>query len=135
MARALADAEETMSTLRRTASGADDARTAMLVLQEVTYAHLEHEESITEPLFVEHREDEVLKEMGRRHGRAFSPLAAGRFLAWVLDGATDDERRAITDNVPGPVVALLGGVLGAPYRWRVAPTWHASVGSAPDPEP
>ncbi len=124
MAAALAEASAAMTNLGRSATGGAEARAAMHRLQDVMVGHMEHEESITEPVYVDHRESDAVKEMGRRFGRAQSPLASGTFLAWVLDGATDEERRGIADNVPGPVITLVGGLLGAPYRWRVAPTWQ-----------
>lgn len=124
MDASLTDAAAAMTAFGRCAEGADDARTAMLRLQELMVGHMEHEESITEPVYVRQRDSDAVKEMGRKFSRAQSPFASGTFLAWVLDGATDEERRGIADNVPGPVITLVGGLLGAPYRWRVAPAWH-----------
>jgi hypothetical protein len=59
-------------------------------------------------------------------GKAFakvSPARGGRFFAWVLDGASPEERAAVTGTVPGPVLKILTGLFGRGYRKSVAPVW------------
>jgi hypothetical protein len=61
-------------------------------------------------------------------GKAFAkvgPVKGGQFFAWLLDGATPDERAAVTHEVPGPVLALISGVFGRGYRKNVAPVWQS----------
>ena len=41
--------------------------------------------------------------MGRAFGKV-GPAKGGRFFAWVLDGASPDERAAVPHEVPGPVL-------------------------------
>ena len=60
--------------------------------------------------------------MGREFGKR-SPVFAGRFFAWVTDGATAEERAAM--EVPAPVFAVLNGVWGRGYRKDVAPVWRS----------
>jgi len=45
-------------------------------------------------------------------------------LAWVLDGASPEERAAVSGEVPGPVLAVLTTVFGRGYRKQVAPVWR-----------
>jgi hypothetical protein len=46
----------------------------------------------------------------------------------VEDGATPDEKAALRQSVPGPVLAIIGAIFGRKYRKEVAPVW-ASTGS------
>lgn len=123
MAAALAEADEQMTALVHSGTGADQALAAMVRLQDVTVAHLEHEEAETEPVLLAHADAPEIKEMSRRFSRV-SPARAGRFFAWLLDGATPEERAQVAATVPRPVLTILGGVFGLPYRRRVAPVWR-----------
>lgn len=124
MATALAAARTTMSDLARGAGQDDAARalTAMEQLREVTVAHLDHEEAELEPVYASKHDTPEIKQMGRAFGKV-SPSVGGQFFAWVLDGATPDERAAVTGNVPGPVLAVINGVFGRGYRKHIAPVW------------
>jgi hypothetical protein len=126
MAAALADARIAMSAFAASASrsDADAALGAIQKLREVTVAHLDHEEAEIEDLYIEKKDSPEMKAMGRAFGRV-SPARGGRFFAWVLDGASIDERAAVTEQVPGPVLSVIGGVFGRSYRKNVAPVWHA----------
>jgi hypothetical protein len=64
-----------------------------------------------------------MKEMGKKFSRRSGPATAGTFFAWMQDGATAEERSALADNVPRPVVAVIGGIFGRRYRREVAPVW------------
>jgi hemerythrin-like domain-containing protein len=125
MAADLAAARAAMETLRRTATrtDADAAAAAMETLQTTTVTHLDHEEQETEPALAQHEGDAAMKEMGRRFSRRVGPARAGIFFAWMQDGATPAERSALADNVPRPVLALIGGIFGRRYRKEVAPVW------------
>ncbi len=50
---------------------------------------------------------------------------AGTFFAWMEDGASPTEKAALRESVPGPVVAIIGGLFGRRYRKEVAPVWAA----------
>ncbi len=126
MAAALAEARTAMDTLTRTA-GADDAAAALAAvraLKAVTVAHLEHEEAELEAVYLAKRETPEIKAMGKAFGKV-SPARGGRFFAWVLDGASPAEREAVTRDVPGPVLTIIGGVFGRGYRKNVAPVWRS----------
>lgn len=126
MAEALATTRSAMASLRRSGTGTDAAaaRTAMENLQTVTTAHLDHEEQEIEPVYLAHAESPEMKAMGRQFGKV-SPAKGGRFFAWVMDGASAEEKAAITDSVPKPVLAIIGGIFGRGYRRDVAPVWRA----------
>jgi hypothetical protein len=53
------------------------------------------------------------------------PPAAGTFFAWLQDGPTSEELANLRRSVPGPVLAILGGVFGRTYRRTIAPVWRA----------
>jgi Hemerythrin HHE cation binding domain len=126
MATALADSRTAMATFAASASrsDADAALGAMQKLRDVTLAHLDHEEAEIEDVYLSKQDTPQMKAMGRAFGRV-SPVRGGRFFAWVLDGASIDEREAVTAQVPGPVLGIIGGVFGRSYRKNVAPAWHA----------
>src|SRR5262249_56722504 len=44
------------------------------------------------------------------------------------DGASSDERAGLRQNVPGPVVAIIGRVFGGTYRRTIAPAWRGGGG-------
>ena len=125
MAAALADARTAMAafTASATRSDADAALDAIRKLREVTVAHLDHEEAEIEDVYLAKKDTPEIKAMGRAFGRV-SPARGGRFFAWLLDGASVDERAAVTSEVPGPVLAVLGGVFGRSYRKDVSSVWH-----------
>jgi hypothetical protein len=63
--------------------------------------------------------------MAKQFSRRSGPATAGTFFAWMEDGATAEEKAALRAHIPGPVVAVLGGVLGRGYRKEVAPVWRS----------
>jgi hemerythrin-like domain-containing protein len=125
MAADLAATREAMATLRRTATRADAdvAAAALAQLQTTTVTHLDHEERETESVLAQHDGDPAVKEMGKRFSKRAGLPTAGTFFAWVQDGATPEEKAALKDSVPGPVLAVIGGVFGRRYRSEVAPVW------------
>jgi len=126
MAADLASARTAMATLSRTATrvDADAAAAAMEKLHVTTVTHLDHEERETEQALVQHDGDPAIKEMGKKFSRRTGPPRAGIFFAWVQDGATADERTALRESVPGPVLTILTGVFGRRYRKEIAPVWR-----------
>jgi hypothetical protein len=126
MAADLASTRGAMATLNRTATraDADAAAAAMEKLQATTVTHLDHEERETEPALVQHDGDPAIKEMGKKFSRRTGPPKAGIFFSWVQDGATPEERAALRESVPGPVLTILGGLFGRRYRKEIAPVWR-----------
>lgn len=125
MAAALRETRSAMGELAKRA-GAGEAETALAAvqrLQAVTVAHLEHEEAEIEPVYLANRDTPEIKAMGKAFGRV-SPARGGRFFAWVLDGASAEERAAVTKEVPGPVLTIIGGIFGRGYRKDVASVWR-----------
>lgn len=125
MAAALAGARTAIASLAQSpgAAEAGAALAALTTLQAVTVAHLAHEEAEIDPVYLAKRETPEMKAMGRAFGKV-SPARGGRFFAWVLDGASPEERAAITRDVPAPVLAIIGGIFGRGYRREVAPVWR-----------
>ena len=125
MAADLAATREAMATLVRTATrpDADVAAAALERLRTTTVTHFDHEEQETESALAQHEGDPAMKEMGKKFSRRSGPAPAGTFFAWMQDGATAEERSALADNVPRPVVAVIGGIFGRRYRREVAPVW------------
>jgi hemerythrin-like domain-containing protein len=125
LAEALASAGKSIAALRRSASATDAgaAREAMTTLKAVAVEHLDHEEGELEPIYIAKRDDPAIKAMNRQFGKV-SPRVAGTFLAWVTDGATREELAGIKKEVPGPVLAIIGGIFGRKYRREVAPIWQ-----------
>jgi hypothetical protein len=126
MAKELASSRAAMGKLAGSASraDADAAAEAVRKLDEVTTAHLDHEETLTEPALADNEGHAAIKEMGRKFSRRSGPAKAGNFFAWMDDGATPEERAALRESVPGPVLAIIGGIFGRTYRKEIAPTWR-----------
>ncbi len=114
---AMADlAREPMATQARKALAAfEDLRTT-------TVTHLDHEESEIEQVFLDNEDHPALVQMSRSLGR-ISPVRAGGFFTWLLDGASPDERAAISHTLPRPVLKTLTGLFGRSYRRDVAAVW------------
>jgi hemerythrin-like domain-containing protein len=128
MAAALRAAGEAMDALGRSGSAADaqTAAAAMATLEQATNTHLDHEERETEQLILGKRDDPAVKTMGKQFSRRASLPVAGVFFAWMDDGASPEERAALRQSVPGPVLAIIGGIFGRRYRKEVAPVWASS---------
>jgi len=126
MAADLASSRMAIKVLSRSASAEDAkaAHQAVEALQVSTNAHLEHEETEFEQFYLTHHDDPEMKAMGKEFAKV-SPSRGGRFFAWVSDGATPDEQRAITGNIPGPVLAIIDGIWGRGYRKNIAPVWRS----------
>jgi Hemerythrin HHE cation binding domain len=126
MAAALGQARAAVNALARSGSGSDAeaALAAVEHLKAVTVAHLDHEDAALEEVYLTKSDTPEVKAMGREFGKV-GPSAGGQFFAWVLDGASDDERSAVTSMVPGPVVTIIGGVFGRSYRKNIAPVWRS----------
>ena len=126
MAMAIADVAAAVPALQGAATAEDvsAARSAFERLQAVTVAHLDHEEAELEPVYDEKKDTPEIKAMGRAFGKV-DPARGGRFFAWVTDGAAPDEMAALKRDIPGPVLAIIGGVFGRGYRKNIAPVWKS----------
>ena len=127
MAAALEAASAAMTTFTASAarSDADTAREALASLETAMETHMAHEEAELEPVFFANEESPELKEMGKKFSRERPLTAAGRFFAWVTDGASPEELAAVKHQVPGPVLLIIGGIFGRGYRREIAPVWRA----------
>ena len=125
LAAGLRAAGAAMQALRRspTAANAKAAGEAMGNLSAVASEHLDHEEADLEPFYLAKEDTPEMKAMGRKFSKV-SPPVAGVFFAWLQDGATSDEMTNMRRTVPGPVLAILGGVFGRSYRRSIAPVWR-----------
>ncbi len=124
MGAALAETRTTMSALTRTA-GRDEAQAALAAfqkLQAVTISHLDHEEAEIEDIYLANRDAPEIKAMGKQFSKV-SPARGGQFFAWLLDGASPEERAAVAQEVPKPVITIIGGIFGRGYRKNVASVW------------
>ncbi|MDX6326809.1 MAG: hypothetical protein QOK15_3163, partial [Nocardioidaceae bacterium] len=109
------------------APGADESRAALAAfekLESVTAQHLDHEEAELEEVYLRNRDTPEIKAMGRAFGKV-GPREGGQFFAWLQDGATPDERSAMSQDIPKPVLTIIGGVFGRSYRKNVAPVWRS----------
>ena len=128
MAADLAAARASMEQLGRTATraDADAAAAAVAKLESTTVAHLDHEEQETEPILAANPDHPAYKQMSKQFSRRSGPATAGAFFAWMDDGATAQEKAALRESVPGPVLTIIGGLFGRKYRKGVAPVWAST---------
>jgi hemerythrin-like domain-containing protein len=126
MAEALRATRVAMADLVRTPdrAQADRARAAFEQLRTVTVAHLDHEESEIEQVYLDNKDHPAIVEMAKTFARV-SPARGGRFFSWLLDGASPEQRAALSSTVPGPVLTIITGIFGRGYRKNVAPVWSA----------
>ena len=124
MAQALVATRSAMADLVRTPGReqADSAKAAFEQLRTVTVAHLDHEEGELEQVYLDNKDRPEIVEMGKKFAKV-SPARGGRFFAWLLDGASADQRAALNSSVPGPVLKIMTGIFGRGYRKHVASVW------------
>ncbi len=125
MHEALESASAAMAALATSASAADAraAHDAVTHAQQVAGDHLDHEERELEPQLHPHMETPEWKAVEKQL-RAGSPVRAGWFFAWLLDGADPTHAAHLRSTIPAPVVLLLSRVLGRGYHRSVAPVWR-----------
>ena len=102
----------TCSPTSGSAADAQAAAAAMAALDQATTTHLDHEEREIEQLLLAKKDDPAVKAMGKQFSRRASLPVAGTFFAWMDDGASAEERAALRQSVPGPVLAIIGGIFG-----------------------
>jgi hypothetical protein len=91
-----------------------------------TRGHLHHEEADLEPFILPHLESPEWKAVEKRL-RPASLADSGRWMAWVQDGMSPQERAYFRATIPAPVTFLLSRVAGRSYYREVAPAWRATV--------
>ena len=126
MATALSDADDAMTTFAKdpTAANATAAKEALVALRTVTEAHMDHEETEIEPVYQSKKDTPEIKEMGKKFSREGSAKVGGNFIAWVTNGASDEEMAGLKASIPAPVLTMVGKVLGRQYNKMVAPVWR-----------
>jgi hypothetical protein len=125
MADALAETHRAMAAYVSSGSAGDaqSARASVARTRAVVDRHLSHEETDLEPLLERHLQTADWKTVEKQL-RPRSPVVAGRFLAWIQDGMTDEGRAYLRSTIPPPVTAVLGRVAGRAYHRDIAPTWQ-----------
>ena len=125
MAAALVKADESMTALAAapTAANASAAKEAITGLRTVTEQHMTHEETEIEPVYQAKKDTPEIKEMGKKFSRDGSAKVGGNFIAWVTNGASDEEMAGLKASIPAPVMTIAGKVLGRQYNKTVAPVW------------
>ena len=125
MRTALEETGEHMTRLGRTATS-QDARSAadsIVRTRQVVERHLTHEEQELEPQVRPHMESPEWKAVEKKL-RSGGPGRAGRFFAWLMDGASPQDAAYLRSTVPPPVLALITRVFGMGYQRRIAPVWR-----------
>jgi hemerythrin-like domain-containing protein len=126
MAAALAETRAAMAAYASSgsAAGAEIARASVVRTRAVVDQHLSHEENDVEPLLGPYLRTKQWKKTVEKKLRPTSLAATGRFLAWIQDGMTDEDRAYLRSRIPPPVSAVLGRVAGRGYHREIAPTWQ-----------
>jgi hemerythrin-like domain-containing protein len=125
MADALDGARGAFATLGTSVDAAhiEAAQTARGAVETATTRHLDHEESALEPIYQDKKGTAEVKTMSKRFSREMGLARAGRFFAWLTDGAGPEELATIDREVPKPVRVVVGGLFGRGYRRDIEPLW------------
>jgi hemerythrin-like domain-containing protein len=105
------------------AADAETARLSVLSTRAVVDRHLDHEEQELEPLLVPHMKTAEWKSVEKQL-RPTSLVVSGRFLAWLQDGMTNENRAYLRSTIPVPVTVLVSRIAGRSYHRDIAPTWQ-----------
>jgi hypothetical protein len=124
MAAAMDAATRSMQTLRAdpSADNADAARDAVVELNAIMSAHLDHEERDLEPFAARYAGTPQFKRAQTRVRKAHKG-DAGLFTAWLMDGADSGSITALREHIPPPVLFVLTRIAGRHYHHQIAPTW------------
>jgi hypothetical protein len=126
MKDALAEATRAVDAVAAdpTTARAREAADVLARSRTVVDAHLEHEERDVEPL-IERFEDDPEWKAAAKGMRPARITDAADALAWIQDGAGEEERSSLRTHVPAPVMAVVTRVFGRGYRRDIAPVWRA----------
>jgi hypothetical protein len=105
------------------ASAAAAAADVVARAREVINRHLAHEEADVEDVMNGLEDDPEWKAAAAKM-RPASIVDAANALAWMQDGAGEQERSSLRSHVPAPVVTVLTRVLARRYQREVAPVWR-----------
>lgn len=124
MRAALTEADTAMSAfgVEPSAARAAIAWGAVTHLADVLLAHLEHEENDLEPLSAEYASSAPMQ-VARKQVMKAHRGRLGNVLAWLQDGADDNARRFLREEIPTPVVYVATKVAGRRYRREIASAW------------
>jgi hypothetical protein len=124
MVEALDSSDAAMKRLSRepSAEQVEAARAALGRLSAVVDEHLTHEERDLEPFLVAQSQTPQIKASVKAVRKAHKGNA-GTFFAWLLDGASADDVRALRREVPPPVLFVISRVGGRQYARTVAAVW------------
>lgn len=106
-----------------TTEAAEAAADRVATAREVTESHLRHEEQDVVPKLVPLLGTPEGKRVEKQLQRG-SPFYAGRFFAWVQDGADAQTLADLRAQVPPPVLMVLSKGFGRSYHREVAPVWR-----------
>jgi len=104
------------------AANARSARTSVANLSDSFNRHVTHEERDLEPFAATQLSTPEWKQ-GQTAVRKAHKGETGTFFAWLMDGADAETSAALRQEVPAPVLFMLGRVGGGSYRRRVASVW------------
>jgi hypothetical protein len=104
------------------AGSAEAARASIAVLHEVLESHLVHEERDLEPFMLTKKQTPEMKAATVAVRKAHKG-GAGTLMAWLMDGRDPEVITGLRDEIPGPVLFILGKVGGRDYNRRIAAVW------------
>jgi hemerythrin-like domain-containing protein len=104
------------------AANARAARLAVADLHASFDAHVTHEERDLEPFAATQLSTPEWKTAQTAVRKAHKG-ETGTFFAWLMDGTDADTAAALRQEVPAPVLFILGRVGGGGYRRRIASVW------------
>ncbi|MGV9709966.1 hemerythrin domain-containing protein [Gordonia sp. NPDC003424] len=124
MRAALRDASTRMDEFASapTSESAERARVAIGHLADVLLEHLAHEEHDLEPISAHYNDTpemrRAVKTVIKKHRGHL-----GQLVAWLQDGASENERRGLRQEIPAPVVFVLNATGGRRYRREIGSVW------------
>ena len=105
------------------AASVEQSKAAFAELTAAVESHFSHEERDLDPFMLANLQAPPMQRAAKRIRTAQNPMEAGRYLAWLQDGADADARAFLTKQIPKPVLAIFSRLLGRSYRKDIAPVW------------
>jgi hypothetical protein len=105
-----------------TEANAAVARRAVSDLHDTFNVHVTHEERDLEPFAASQKGTPGMKAAQTAVRKAHKG-GSGTFFAWLMDGADQDAMAGLRNEVPAPVVFIVGRIGGRDYRRRIASVW------------
>ena len=91
--------------------------------------HLDHEEQEIEPVYLENVDSPAIKEMGKKFAKAEPGPGRRASSPGCSTAPRPQERAALSENIPEPVLAIITALFGRSYRKEVAPVWTRLPGT------